>query len=82
MAIIQKSILKTEKKEVLSKKLKTVEVIFHNAIFFRVHNSYLVNTDYIKEFVKSDGQYLVLENGKSIPVSRSKKNDLLQLLNG
>ena len=68
-------------KEVLSKKLKTVEEIINNSTFFRVHNSYVVNIDCIKEFIKSDGQYLILENGATIPVSRSKKETLLQLLN-
>lgn len=71
---------KDKSKEMLSKKLKEVEQIFNNKTFFRVHNSYVINTNYIKEFIKSDGQYIVLENGKSIPVARSKKNDLLHLL--
>jgi two-component system LytT family response regulator len=53
----------------------------HNAVFFRIHNSYVVNINYIKEYIKNDGQYVVLENGTNIPVARSKKNTLLQLLN-
>lgn len=71
---------KDGKKEILSKKIKDVEELINNANFFRVHNSYLVNINFIKEFVKSDGQYLVLENGKSIPISRSKKSALLKVL--
>jgi len=71
---------KDSTKEMLSKKIKEVEEIINNGTFFRVHNSYVVNINYIKEFVKSDGQYLVLENGKTIPVSRSKKIALLQIL--
>ncbi len=67
-------------KEVLSKKLKDVEQMIHNALFYRVHNSYLVNINQIKEFVKSDGQYLVIENGVTIPVSRSKRSALMELL--
>ena len=67
-------------KEMLSKKIKEVATIINNNAFFRVHNSYLVNTNFIKEFVKSDGQYLVLENGITIPVSRSKKEELLSFL--
>ncbi len=70
----------TNKKEVLSKKLKDVELMINNTSFYRVHNSYLVNINHIKEFIKNDGQYLVLDNGVTIPVSRSKRNDLLQLL--
>jgi len=68
------------KKELVSKKLKDIEELINNDDFCRVHNSYLVNIKHIKEFVKKDGQYLVLENGTSIPISRLKKVSLLQLL--
>jgi two-component system LytT family response regulator len=71
---------KGDKREVLSKKIKDIEDIFHNNSFFRVHNSYLVNINYISEYIKNDGQYLVLENGVSIPVSRAKKTALFHLL--
>ncbi len=71
---------KNGKKEILSKKIKDIETVFHHDAFFRVHNSYLVNINYISEFIKSDGQYIVLENGESIPVSRTKKTTLLKLL--
>jgi len=71
---------KEGKKEILSKKIKDIEDIFHNNSFFRVHNSYLVNIKYISEYIKNDGQYLVLENGVTIPVSRSKKTALLHLI--
>lgn len=71
---------KNAKKEVLAKKIKDVELILNHSLFYRVHNSYLINIQHIKEFVRSDGQYLVLENSVTIPVSRSKKSALLQLL--
>ena len=70
------------KKELLSKKIKNVENLINNKIFFRTHNSYLVNTQYIREFVKSSGQYLILEDQTKIPVSRSKKDELLKFLSG
>lgn len=72
--------LVNNEKHMLSKKLKDVEEQTSNSLF-RVHNSYLVNINFVKEFVKSEGLYLVLKNGSSIPVSRSKKTELLQLLN-
>ena len=72
--------IKNQKKEMLSKKIKHIENIINSTNFFRVHNSYLVNLQYVKEFVKGDGQYLVLENKIKVPVSRSKKEELLQLL--
>ncbi|WP_400075271.1 LytR/AlgR family response regulator transcription factor [Winogradskyella sp. R77965] len=71
---------KNQKKEIISKKLKEFEILINNDDFFRVHKSYLVNVTYIKEFIKSDGQYLVLENDTTIPVARLKKNALIHFL--
>jgi two-component system LytT family response regulator len=72
--------LVNNQKEMLSKKLKEVEAQTNNS-FFRVHNSYLVNVNYIREFVKSEGNYIILTDGSNIPVSRAKKQELLNLLN-
>jgi len=63
----------------ISKTLRYVEQMICEYQFFRVHNSYIVNLDYVKKFVKSDGGYLVLESGESISVSRSKKAELLKV---
>lgn len=68
------------KREVLSKKIKEVEALINSPSFFRAHHSYLVNLGYVSEFIKSDGQYLILKDGSTVPVSRSKKGNLLQLL--
>lgn len=68
------------KKEVLSKRIKDLEKMFGTS-FFRVHNSYLAKLSAIKEFVNKDGHYLVLQDGTSVPVSRSKKGELLKILN-
>lgn len=57
----------------VTKKLKEIEEILPEKNFCRVHNSYVVNLDKVREFVKTDG-YLVLNNQKRIPVSRNKKN--------
>lgn len=72
--------MKDGKKEVLSKKIKEVEALIGNSSFYRAHHSFLVNLDCVTEFVKSDGQYLILKDGSNIPVSRSKKAHLLDLL--
>jgi len=68
------------KKEMISKKLKDVEAMINSNLFFRIHNSYLVNTNHIKEFIKSDGQYVVLSDKISLPVSRAKKKELFEKL--
>lgn len=66
-------------KIVLTKKLKEVNNLLPNDSFFRIHNSYIINLNKIKEFLKTDG-YVVLSSNHKIPVSRQKKSDFLDLL--
>ena len=47
----------------------------------RVHQSHLINTSYIKEFMKSDGGYLVLKDKSNIPVSVRKRIEVIETLN-
>ena len=73
-------IFKNNKSEVISKKLKDIELLINNPLFFRIHHSYLVNINHIKEFIRGDGQYIVLDDQKqtNLPVSRTKKKELLE----
>lgn len=68
--------LNTGKKIVITKKLKEVNELLPKDHFFRIHNSYIVNLDKIKEFYKTDG-YVMLEGNHKIPVSRQKKSEFL-----
>ncbi|WP_282148746.1 LytR/AlgR family response regulator transcription factor [Algibacter lectus] len=70
---------KNQKKLVVTKKLKSFCEILPDEQFFRIHNSYIVNLNKVKEFIKVDG-YIVLENNAKIPVSRQRKTDLLRKL--
>lgn len=71
---------KERKTELLTRKLKDVEELINDSSFFRVHNSYLINLNCVKEYIKADGQYLLLDNDVNIPIARSRKNELLELL--
>ena len=48
--------------------------------FFRVHYSYLVNMNEINKYMKGEGGYLVMSDGSSVDVSRSKKEVLIRRL--
>lgn len=60
----------------ITRKLKEVLNLLPGERFFRVHNSYAVNLKKVREYLKTDG-YIILSNGKKIPVSRSKKSSFL-----
>lgn len=62
-----------------SKNLKVFEMILPESKFIRVHHSFLLNLKYIKKFQK-EYNTLILENGAQIPVSKSRKDFLMQRL--
>jgi two-component system LytT family response regulator len=68
------------RKRVISKTLKDFEEMLLQFDFFRPHNSHLINLGRVKEFIRSDGGYLVMENKMKIPVSKNRKEELMQLL--
>ncbi|MBL7726796.1 MAG: response regulator transcription factor [Dinghuibacter sp.] len=46
-------------------------------VFFRSHKSYIINRQQVKEYVKSDGGYLVLSNGLQAGISPEKTEAFL-----
>lgn len=73
-------LLKSKQKIVVSKILKDMEEMLDEYSFLRVHHSYIVNLNEITKYVKGEGGYLVMSDGSSVDVSRSRKEILLQKL--
>jgi two-component system LytT family response regulator len=69
--------LNDKSKVLVSKTLKYYTDILKEVNFLRVHQSHLVNKAYIKEFIKSDGGYLILNDSSNIPVSARKKKEII-----
>lgn len=47
--------------------------------FVRVHHSYIVNLNEVTKYVRGEGGYLVMTDGSTVNVSRSRKEALLKL---
>jgi two-component system LytT family response regulator len=47
----------------------------------RVHHSYLVNLNEVSRYVRGEGGYLVMNDGSTVNVSRSRKEPLLKRIN-
>ncbi|MCH7524187.1 MAG: response regulator transcription factor [Bacteroidetes bacterium] len=71
--------LTKNQKLVVTKKLKEVNSMLPEHKFFRIHNSFIVNLNKIKEFLKSEG-YVVMESNHKIPVARQRKSAFLEKL--
>jgi two-component system LytT family response regulator len=69
-----------ETKLLISKTLVEFEEILEPYGFIRIHKTHLVNTMHVTAFNKADGCSLILSNGTSIPVSRRRKEFVLERL--
>jgi two-component system, LytTR family, response regulator len=64
----------------VSRTMKEFESLLSGSCIIRVHQSHLVNIDYIDRFVRKDGGYLLLKDGVKIPVSPNLKKQVLHAL--
>ncbi len=69
-------------KLLLTKTLKDFSTILEAAGFLRAHQSHLVNFDHIREFIKSDGGYIVMADGAKVPVAVRKRAEVVDRLGG
>lgn len=69
-----------EEKLLLAKTLKELEEAFLVHGFQRVHQSHLVNMQYVKKYTAKDGGGLILSDGVFIPVSHRKKGYIMEVL--
>ena len=71
--------IKNKKEIIVSKSIKEFDNLLSVYNFFRPHQSYLVNLNYIDKIDKTDGGSIVLNNKKEIPVSYRRKQALLDV---
>ena len=63
-----------------SKTLKHFDKLLAPFNFFKVHQSHLVNLNYIKTYIRNDGGYLIMEDGKKVDISRRRRPFFLERL--
>ena len=76
-----KFFLKVGKVIMVSKTLKENEELLAEYNFIRPHKSHLVNLKYIKTFLRMDGGCIEMTDGSQIPVSRRKREQIVEILN-
>ncbi len=67
-------------KLLVSRPIYEFEPLLKDYGFIRCHQSHLINKHYVRSWMREDGGYLLLDNGDTVPVSRSKKDAVLQAL--
>jgi len=77
-----KIFLMDNKSIMVTKILKDFEEMLLPYNFYRVHNSHLINLNYIQKYVRSQGGHVQLQDGTLIDISRRKKEEFLKMIGG
>ena len=71
----------TENRRIMvSRTIKEYDSMLSTSGLIRIHQSHLVNINFIDKFVKRDGGYLLLKDGSKIPISPNLKKQVLQII--
>jgi len=72
-------VLTNKNKILVAKTLKDIDETLAGKDFFRVHNSYLININQIKKFVRGDGGYILMNDDTQITIARSKREEFFEM---
>lgn len=69
------------KSELICKTLKHfTNQLKDKPLFYKPHRSYLINLKFMNEVVKKNGLHVVMDNKKTIPVARDRKDAFLEMI--
>lgn len=69
--------LQNGSKKLVSKNIGEYEKILDNSKFIRIHQSSIVNVNYVSKLIKGENGAAVMEDGCELSVSRAKRKDFL-----
>jgi two-component system, LytTR family, response regulator len=69
--------MKSGQKIVSSRNIKEFEELLPESLFFRIHNSHLVNLNFISKYLKGRGGNIEMTDGTVLEVATRRKDELL-----
>lgn len=69
--------LNGDKDLLVTRTLKEFEKLVDHPHFMRIHRSYLINLNHMKQYVRSDGGHIEMDNGDVVYFSKEKREELL-----
>jgi len=63
---------------IVTKTLNQFEEILTGMHFIRIHNTHLINLQYLKKYQRGQGGVVTMNNGTSLTVSRTRKNEFIE----
>lgn len=72
--------LSGSKEVIITRRIKDFADRLADKGFLRVHKSYLVNLNHITELHKDDGGYLLMSNGRQVPIRTRHREEIMELI--
>ncbi len=63
---------------VVTRAIGEFEHLTESGPFFRVHQSHIVNLNFVRKVLKEDGGFVVLDSGFKVPIARRRKDEFFQ----
>jgi two-component system LytT family response regulator len=73
-------VLTNEQKILVCKNLKEFESLLPLPSFVRIHNSYLINIEHVKSYLKGRGGQVEMSNNEFLDVARNRKQLFLEII--
>ena len=72
--------LQNKETMLMSRPLKDYEELLPSADFFRIHESHLINLNYLKKYIRGEGGQVILTDNTELDVARRRKDDFLRII--
>jgi two-component system LytT family response regulator len=69
-------------RHLVSKSMKAYETQLDPELFYRCHNSYIINIQKVKQYIHTEGLFAEMSGGKKVSIARSKKDEFLEKIKG
>lgn len=67
---------------VVSQSIGDFEALIETGPFFRVHQSHIINLQFVHKVLREDGGYALMQDGQQIPLARRRKEEFIKVLTG
>ncbi len=72
--------LLNQERHVVSRPMREFEDLLPKDLFFKLHQSHLINLAFVKKILREEGGYALMEEGCKVPIARRRKDEFLETM--
>lgn len=72
--------LLNQERHVVSRPMREFEELLPKELFFKLHQSHLINLSFVKKILREEGGYALMEEGCKVPIARRRKDEFLEAM--